>query len=220
MFCVCNSSGERDSTQGVVDTMIKSQQPSRDTLPTVNRVVVSTTENDNMNFEEDSNYGIGDDDAFTAEDFKVYRIKNDSTSPALRGMNDYSLTTAVTGSFSGRDTIILVIWFPGLVNSERKDPLISVSGLSIFNGNRHSYQLWKESGGIRKMSLAINQQVLDTGIILQNTYKHQYLDFSYKTLYNFSGHRDTIKIIVEDIYPEKDNEYSISEIKLDAIRYY
>ena len=48
----------------------------KDTLDGINKVVVTTIESDTMNFEEDSNYGIGDDDAFSAEDFKVYSIKN------------------------------------------------------------------------------------------------------------------------------------------------
>jgi hypothetical protein len=69
------------------------------------------------------------------------------------------------------------------------------------------------------MSLGINQGIIDT-VVLENTYKMQIVDFSFKPLYNKSGYSDTIKIVVEDIYPGANNTYSISELKLDAKRLY
>ncbi|RFS21195.1 hypothetical protein DVR12_17835 [Chitinophaga silvatica] len=185
----------------------------------LNKISVNTIESDTMNFEEDSNFGIGDDDAFTAEDFTVHRVRDGLVSDDIKKLNDYCLTTSVKSKFSGRDTFMIIIWFPGIAG-RRNDTLISVSKLEIFNGDRSSYHNWEKSGGIKKMSLAINQEVLDSAIILENTYKLQIIDFSYRPLYNISGNRDTIKVIVEEIYPGVNGTYGLSELKLDAWRFY
>ena len=135
-------------------------------------------------------------------------------------LNDYDLTTAAKYHFNGNDTILIVIYFPGLSDGDRRDTLISVKKLDLFNGDRRSYSTWKKSGGIKKISLAINQTVIDTAIFFQNTYKIQEADFSFKPLYSMRGYKDTIRIVVKEIYPGIDNEYNISELKLGARRYY
>ena len=229
-ICSCNNNKNRISTEegalsnqtGLDSLNFNSSSLDKfdDTLHLQNKAFIITIEKDTMNFEEDASFGVGDDDAFTAEDFKIYRIFDGISYDLSNKLNDYNLTTSVTNKFNIRDTFIIVVYFPGLGNKMKQDTNVIVEKLLVFNGDRNNYNDWKKSGGIKKMSLGINQEIIDT-VALANTYKMQIVDFSFKPLYNKSGNSDTIKIVVEDIYPgTNNNTYSISELKLDAKRLY
>ena len=227
LICSCNnnkiSTGEgilsNQTDSDSLNVNSSSLDKFGDTLHKQNRVFVTTIETDTMNIEEDASFGVGDDDAFTAEDFKLYKIRDGVSYDLSNKLNDYNLTTAVANKFNIRDTFIIVVYFPGLGNKMKQDTNVIVEKLLVFNGDRSNYNNWKKSGGIKKMSLGINQGIIDT-VVLENTYKMQIVDFSFKPLYNKSGYSDTIKIVVEDIYPGANNTYSISELKLDAKRLY
>ncbi|SHL81397.1 hypothetical protein SAMN05444266_10580 [Chitinophaga jiangningensis] len=108
-----------------------------------NRILLTVIDSDTMDFDSDATYGIGDDDAFTAEDFKVYKVFNGVSYEISDKLNDYYLTISISNRFSRRDIFLLVIYFLGLSNKMQRDTNIIARKLIVFNGNRRVMTIGK-----------------------------------------------------------------------------
>lgn len=184
-------------------------------------VIVSQT--DTFDYEADSQYGVGDDDLFTANDPKIYKINNGKWNDISNILDDYNLTTSVDLLLNNKnpDTFCIVVKFPGLTSLSNIDTLGLVNSIAIFNGKRTSVSYWKKSGKVKEIELLHNG--LSQGCTqLINTYKYQTVNFK-KPIALLKGKSDTFSIIVKSTYPISKIElqkYSISEIKLEGERRY
>lgn len=207
------------------DNHQKIEQKLSDTLNmNINKegLSIEVWESDTFDVESDNNYGVGDDDMFTADDLHIYKLSGEKPVDVAGKLNDYNLTTALRSSFVSdkRDTFILVVNFPGLAGRQKIDTNIVVDKIEIFNGNRKSPVDWKKGGAAKEIVVYKNTVVLGS-LALENTYKKQTINLLRTPLYNVTGATDTIKLVVTSIYPgAKNNTYYLSEVKLRGERRY
>lgn len=181
-------------------------------------------ENDTINYEEDIDYGIGDDDLFQADDFKIIKTTGDTIGSEINKLNDYNLATFYKSNFvTGKnDTLLLIVSFPGLRRGLNRDTTIVIDEISFFNGNRHSKKEWEMSGKVKAISILNNHQLIGD-FKLADTYKYQSIWLNSRSIANIRGTTDTIAIVIKDIYPgigKEADSYSLSEIKFGGIKKY
>lgn len=192
-----------------------------DTCPLLN---VSIYKQDIINPKDDSNYGVGDDDLFSADDFSVIKVKNGKAENVTSKLNDYNLLSAYKGFLKPDefDTLDVIIFFKGLTHLKSADTLICIKSIDFFNGNRASLSAWKKSGRVEEIALYHNRACLGRAN-MANTFKCQSISFgSSNFVYNRRGQRDTIRVVLKSLYKNSvlPSSYSISELKLNGIKFY
>lgn len=184
---------------------------------------VTVSQIDTFDYERDSQYGVGDDDLFMANQPKVYLVSNGKAKNLAKSLDDYNLTTSadlIMGP-SHPDTLILVVEFPGLNSNISKDTLAMINSIGIYNGKRKSNIDWEKSGKIKNIEVFHNKTFEGYATLL-NTYKYQSVNFKKPVILN-RGRIDTFSIIVKSTYSKKllsGEQYSISEIKLEGEKKY
>ncbi|MDI9312560.1 MAG: hypothetical protein QM535_20280 [Limnohabitans sp.] len=181
---------------------------------------VYVSKNDTFDIEADMEYGIGDDDLFSANNFKLYRFDSGVLHDASDMLDDYNLTTAAKFKHKKSDTLFAIFSFPNIISSE-KDTLAIIKSITIFNGNRKSMQKWKVSRKIRQLEFFHRGNILGCAE-LQNTFKYQNVNLLHN-IYVHPKQSDTIIIVIKSIYSNtinKSNTYEISEIKIEGEKKY
>ena len=177
--------------------------------------------NDNLDGDLDSDYGIGDDNLFTAAEPVFYIVKKQKVKIISGLLNDYNLQTAFWGrNKSSYDTLCIIFNFKGLAKNKKK-PVILINEIDFFNGNRKNLVEWKKSKKIKEIAVVFNNKCIGE-TTLQNTYKMQMVKLGNNCLSIYGGRPDTLKLVIKSAYQQVNNdlEYAISEIKFSGLKYY
>ena len=177
-------------------------------------------ENDSIDSVADKEYGVGDDDLFSNDNFKIYQIKEGKYVDVSTKLNDYDLTTSVVSTFyqNEKDTIALVVDFKGLYNLN-KDTVATINGIDIFNGNRANIEEWTKQGSVQDIKILNDNRIIGRAT-LKKTYKGQTISLENAPIVNLRGKSDTVFVLIESIFngSAKSNSYSISEVKLQGTK--
>lgn len=179
---------------------------------------VHVAENDTINFDDDSEYGVGDDNIFTYQEF--YLVSSDTIKNIeLEKLNDYNLSTAyLNNTFNGKFDTLYIINDYSEYPKVYSDTALVIDNVSIFNGNRLSLNDWEKSIKVKDMEIHHKGQCFGK-FSLENTYKAQFVNLNngIPILY---GTKDSIMLVIKSVYAPPTNTvgYSISEVKLDGYK--
>ena len=106
----------------------------------------SIADQDIINYSQDTEFAVGDDDINNIMEPEVYYFKNKLKKP-ITELSDYNLTTAF--NFGVGDYIEYTYDLRNL-----EDTKIDIRKILFFNGNRKSLLEWKKNGRIKKRMMS------------------------------------------------------------------